>query len=127
MVTAHIASHSILADWDTTASTATNVPTTSVAATLSPVLEPPFPPFPCAVVATRDEATLQAVVDQTPQATTYYSDGFPTYQTLVYGLTATTPHCRIKAKRIRWKAGMPICATIWHGLGASRAVSHDAL
>ena len=42
-----------------------------------------------AVVPERDEATLQAVVDYAPQATAYYSDGFPTYQTLVYGLTAT--------------------------------------
>ncbi len=41
------------------------------------------------MVPERDEATLQAVVDAAPQATAYYSDGFPTYGTLVYGLTAT--------------------------------------
>ncbi len=40
-------------------------------------------------MAERDEATLQALVDHVPQATTYYSDGFPTYQALVYGLEAT--------------------------------------
>ncbi len=38
-----------------------------------------------AVVAARDEATLQAVVDQAPHAHAYYSDGFPPYANLVYG------------------------------------------
>lgn len=38
-----------------------------------------------AVVPERDEATLQAVVDQAPQAHAYYSDGFATYRNLVYG------------------------------------------
>ena len=42
-----------------------------------------------AVVPERDEATLQGVVDQAPQATAYYSDGFPTYRALVYGLDAS--------------------------------------
>ncbi len=42
-----------------------------------------------AVVPARDEATLQAVVDQAPQAQRYYSDGFATYQNLVYGLDTT--------------------------------------
>ena len=38
-----------------------------------------------AVVPERDEVSLQAVVDQAPQAHTYYSDGFAAYQQLVYG------------------------------------------
>lgn len=38
-----------------------------------------------AVVPERDHATLQAVVDQAPQAQAYYSDGFATYRDLVYG------------------------------------------
>ncbi len=38
-----------------------------------------------AVVLERDEATLQRVVDAAPQAHAYYSDGFATYQALVYG------------------------------------------
>ncbi len=33
----------------------------------------------------RDEPTLQAVVDQAPQAQAYYSDGFVAYRDLVYG------------------------------------------
>ena len=38
----------------------------------------------------RDEATLQAVVDQAPQAHHYYSDGFATYRNLVYGEASYT-------------------------------------
>ena len=41
------------------------------------------------MVPERDAATLQAVVDGALQASTYYSDGFPTYAGLVYGLDAT--------------------------------------
>jgi insertion element IS1 protein InsB len=38
-----------------------------------------------AVLETRIEDELQAVVDAAPQARTYYSDGFATYANLVYG------------------------------------------
>lgn len=38
-----------------------------------------------AVLATRTEAGLQAVVDGAPQAATYYSDGFALYANVVYG------------------------------------------
>ncbi len=41
-----------------------------------------------AVLTTRDEDGLQAVVDAAPQAAAYYSDGFALYANLVYG-TAT--------------------------------------
>ena len=37
------------------------------------------------MVLERDEATLQQVVDDAPQAGAYYSDGFATYGALVYG------------------------------------------
>jgi IS1 family transposase len=37
------------------------------------------------VVEERNVTTLQAVVDQAPQAARYYSDGFATYRDLVYG------------------------------------------
>ncbi len=50
-----------------------------------------------AVVRHRDLTTLQAVVDQAPQATTYYSAGVPGYQALVYGLAAT--HTAVLDKR----------------------------
>lgn len=42
------------------------------------------------MVEVRDEAALQAVVDQAPQAHTYYSDGFATYRDLVYGNASYT-------------------------------------
>ena len=38
-----------------------------------------------AVIEERNVDTLQAVVDQAPQARAYYSDGFATYRDLVYG------------------------------------------
>ncbi len=38
-----------------------------------------------AVVAERTPEVLQQVVDQAPQASVYYSDGFPAYRALVYG------------------------------------------
>ena len=38
-----------------------------------------------AVVPERDEASLQGVVDQAPQAHAYSSDGVAVYQQLVYG------------------------------------------
>ncbi len=41
------------------------------------------------VVPHRDLAALQPVVDHAPQAHTYYSDGLPGYQGLVYGLDGT--------------------------------------
>lgn len=41
------------------------------------------------MVPVRDLETLQAVVDQAPQAPTYDRDGLLGYQALVYGLTAT--------------------------------------
>ena len=41
-----------------------------------------------AVVEKRDAATLQQVVDHAPPARAYYSDGFSTYQALVYGEAA---------------------------------------
>lgn len=37
------------------------------------------------MVEERKVDTLQAVVDQAPQARAYYSDGFATYRDLVYG------------------------------------------
>lgn len=37
------------------------------------------------MLETRTEAGLQAVVDAAPPARAYYSDGFATYATLVYG------------------------------------------
>ena len=38
-----------------------------------------------AVLPSRTEDELQALVDAAPQASTYYSDGFATYANLVYG------------------------------------------
>ena len=42
------------------------------------------------MVQERDEAALQSVVDQAPQAQAYYSDGFATYRNLVYGPASYT-------------------------------------
>lgn len=39
----------------------------------------------------RDEATLQAILDQTPQAVWYYSDLFAPYRNLVYTPGVHTP------------------------------------
>lgn len=43
------------------------------------------------VTPERDEATLQALLDKTPQAVWYYSDLFATYKALIYTPGTHTP------------------------------------
>lgn len=43
------------------------------------------------VCVERDEATLQALVDEAPQALWYYSDLFATYKALIYSPGTHTP------------------------------------
>ena len=44
------------------------------------------------MVQERTPVALQAVVDQAPQATAYFSDGFLTYRDLVYGPARYAAH-----------------------------------
>lgn len=78
-----------------------------------------------AVMETRTEDALQALVDGAPQASTCYSDGFALYANLVYG-EATYTAVLDKSQTYTVEGGTPTCGIIWPASGGNRAVSRTA-
>ena len=74
------------------------------------------------VEAQRASPTLQAMIDEAPQARYYDSDLFAPYRTLLYSPGIHTPMPN-KSETYRVEGTMPSYVTIWPGSPADRVVS----
>jgi len=84
----------------------------------------PGQPLPW-IVPARTPAVAQAMLDRSPQARQYCSDGYPVYEALLAPPVTIKP-CLTKTKPARWKRIMPDCATIWPDQPGARAVFRTA-